>query len=398
MPDFRCQVSDAGGKIRTIVKKADSETEAIRSFSDDEYLLSVEPVIVDRPERRLRTNGDEALEFTQMMALLVDSGLSLKDSLEVAAAMRESGKLASIADSLLESVKKGASFASAVSSRDDLFPPIYRGMVSVGDRVGSVERIFPRLAAYLLGRKTLREKVAGAIAYPILVLAVTALGSFAVVVFLLPQLESVFSGFGAQAAARIQENVRALNLVFLSFSAFIGLAAVSAVAAGIVRRRVDRAAQALDSLALRLPLMGPFLTAMETLNFSFAMETLLAGGVTLETAIAEAAGVVGNRSFRSALESVRSALVRGENVSSAFASRKELPRYLSRWIAVGERTGKTELVFAQIRSYFQAEVDRLTSRFMALIEPALIVGVGVVLLAIVLLLVVPLFSMYGSIL
>lgn len=346
----------------------------------------------------MRRAAGTVLEFTEMMGLLAESGLSLKDALEVARSMESDGPLRDLSERILEPIRRGRSFAQAVAAAEDAFPPMYRGMIAIGDRVGSLERIFPPLAAYLRQRKALREKTAGALAYPLLVLAVSLVGTLAVVVFVVPRLEIIFEGFGGAAGERLRANVRTMNALLLS-AAFLGLAGIGAAALfRLARFRSAAAAAFLDRIVLRLPVAGPFAAALETLNFSFAMETLVAGGVPIEAAMEEAAAVAENAAFRAAVLDARRDVVRGIPLSVAFGEREEFPPYLSRWISVGERSGQSVRVFAQVRAYFQGEVDRGMQRFMALVEPALIAAVGIVVLLIVLLLIVPLFSMFGSIL
>ena len=400
MPTFRCSVADRSGVVREEVRIAEDENEAIRSFAGgDMYLISVEQIVIKRGSpKRSRRSASAVLEFTEMMGLLVEAGLSLKDALELSGTMRTEGPLRALSDELLSAVRKGSSFARAVENAGDLFPPIYRGLVAVGDKVGSVERIFPRLASYLKERKALREKISGALAYPLLVLAISLIGTMGVVVFLLPRLESIFAGFGGQATENLKENIRFMNILLIGFTAFTVIAVAAIIIAVVARKKNDSFALALDRLILRIPYLGGFIVALETLNFSFAMETLASGGVPIESAIAEAARVVGNGAYKNALVRSRSAVLRGEPVSQAIAECPELPTYLSRWIAVGERSGQTEKVFSQIRTFYQGEVSRRTQKFMALVEPALIVLVGLILMAIVLLFIVPLFSMYGSLL
>jgi len=120
--------------------------------------------------------------------------------------------------------------------------------------------------------------------------------------------------------------------------------------------------------------------------------------VPVENAIEEAARVVLNRAFKQALSSVREDLLKGIGLSQAFPKHREFPHYLSQWMLVGEKSGKTERVFTQIRTYFQAEVDRMTGKFMTLIEPALIVLIGGFMIILILGIVLPLFSLYGTIL
>jgi type II secretory pathway component PulF len=128
------------------------------------------------------------------------------------------------------------------------------------------------------------------------------------------------------------------------------------------------------------------------------METLSGGGVSVEAGLAEAAKVLGNRSFRSAVSRCLDELLKGGALSAAVARRSELPRLMARWVAVGERTGRAEEAFGQLRRYYQGEVDRITSRFMTLVEPALILVVGCMTAVLALVFILPLFSMYGAML
>lgn len=399
MPSFRCSVALPSGKVSSVVREAESAEAAARAAAAaGEVLVSVE-----RAEGRSSTRGgrkerEAVREFTEMMGLLTEAGLSLRDALEVASSAASGPRVRALAEGLSDAVRKGSTFAAAVAAADDRFPPLYRGMVAVGDRVGSVEKIFPRLASYLRDRKALSDKVSGALAYPLFVLAVSGLGTLGLVFFLLPRLEAIFLGFGGPAAATIRANVAAMKAAFGVLAAAMAACGAAAAAAAVARGRDEGFARSLDALALRLPAVGSFASAAETLNFAFAMETLASGGVPVEAALAEAAAVVANRAYRAAVLEAREEVLRGKALSAAFAGRKELPPYLARWMAVGERTGQTEKVFSQVRSYFQAEVERRSTRFMALAEPALVALIGGLLLALVVGFVVPLFSMYGSIL
>lgn len=400
MPSFRCTLSDASGRIRKIIRFADSENDAVRSFAGGtDCLVSIERT--SKGEKAVggeRRNSAAVLEFTEMIGMLVESGLSLKDSLELVGAMRGEGPLKYLSARLSADVSRGVPFPKAVEQAGDAFPAIYRGMVRIGDRVGSVEKIFQRLAAYLRERKALKEKTSAALAYPLLVLALSVVGTFAIAVFLLPRMETIFLGFGGEAAEKIRGNVRTISRLasFLAVAAAAGLGGLLSILAA--RSRSPAFTVRFDRLMLRVPYVGTFLSALGTLNFSFAMETLVSGGVPIELAIGEAAAVVENAAYRAALLRARDKVMRGVPISAAFAEQASLPAYMSRWLAAGERSGRSDRVFTQIRNYFKGEVERSMQRYMALIEPILIIAVGLIVLAIVLLLIVPLFSMYGTIL
>ncbi|MDR2482868.1 MAG: type II secretion system F family protein [Treponema sp.] len=351
------------------------------------------------------------LDFTGMMALLIESGLSLRDALEVFASADKQSPAGRLGNELSRLIRRGVSFAGAVASMEDTFPPMYRGMVRVGDRVGSVERIFPRLSEYLLGQKQLREKIAAALTYPLFVLALAVLGTLGLVFCVMPRLETIFGGFGGEQAARIQANIRVIKALLLCFAC--GIAAPALALAGL--KLFGKAGTAsggatggalcgrnllldrVDRLLLKLPLAGGFIAAWESLNFSFAMEVLAGGGVPVEAALREASAVLGNAACRHGLERIRERVINGGSLSGAFMREGIFPPYMERWLAVGERSGQTERVFAQIRAYFQEEINQRTSRLLLLIEPALIAVIGAVILGLVAGIVLPLFSMYGSI-
>jgi type II secretory pathway component PulF len=336
-------------------------------------------------------------EFTGMMELLLESGLSLRDALELLADGEgaESGA-AFLAGEILSRIRSGVSFARAVFSMNETFPPIYRGMIRVGDKAGSVERIFPRLGAYLEDQKKLREKTAAALAYPLLVLFLAIAGTVGLVFFVLPKMEAIFGSFGGGQAETIQGNIAAMKTVALFFAGLVLFLAATVIAVKKLNRFFPEICRYFDYIILRLPLTGGFFSAWESLNFSFAMEVLTGGGVPVETAIGEAAVLADNSAYRSALLRIQEKVINGGGLSRAFAEETILPPDISQWVSIGEKSGGSEKVFSEIRFYFQGEVERTSSRFLLLIEPVMIIIIGLILIGLVIGIILPLFSMYGN--
>jgi type II secretory pathway component PulF len=336
----------------------------------------------------------EVLEFTEMMELLLESGLSIRDALEALALMDNNAASpqpgrTSLGKTLLAHVHRGATFAQAVGMMEE-FSPMYRGMIRVGNAAGSVEKIFPRLGAYLRDRKKLRDKITGALAYPVLVLAVAFLGTLGLIFFVMPRMELIFAGFGGDAGSGIGRNLRSLELAFGILAA---LGMLLAGALGTLRKN-----SVLERLALRIPLAGEFILCWESFNFVFAMEVLTGGGIPVEDAIMEASALVSNGAYRSSLLRAQERVVNGASLERAFFENPLCPPCMGQWAAIGERTGKTEQVFAQLRAYFQGELERRSAKFILLIEPAMIAVIGMAILALVAGILLPLFSAYGTIL
>jgi type II secretory pathway component PulF len=271
-------------------------------------------------------------------------------------------------------------------------------MIRVGDKAGSVEQIFPRLSAYLKDQKKLRDKVSAALAYPVLVLILAIAGSAGLILFVLPKMETIFGSFGGNSAEQIHRNIDTIKTLMLCFLCALGIGIIGVIVLKRLSAVHKELARTLDYQLLRLPLAGAFLSSWESLNFSFAMEVLTGGGVPVEAALPEAEAVVSNRAYRRALREVRTSVINGGNLSRAFGEQKIFPPYLSRWIAIGESSGRTEKIFSQVRSYFQEEIDKRTGQFLLLIEPVLIVAIGIVILCLVTGIILPLFSVYGNLL
>ncbi|AEF84681.1 bacterial type II secretion system protein F domain protein [Treponema primitia ZAS-2] len=342
------------------------------------------------------------LEFTEMMEILLNSGLSIKDALEVLTVTGQEASRgnrgASLGKQLLEYIHKGASFAQAVNQLEEYFPPIYRGMIRVGNAAGSVERIFPRLRVYLSDQKKLREKVSAALVYPVLVLAVAFLGTLGLIFFVMPKMEQIFAGFGGDAGNTVRGNIRIIETGLIIPSFLLTLILCILI---VIRKNKGGSSEInklIDLHLLSMPLIGPYISSWETFNFSFAMEVLTGGGIAVENALGEAANLVSNSAYRLSLLKVRERVLNGGSLAAAFLKETALPSNLGHWVAVGEKAGKTDLVFSRIRSWFQEELEQRTSKFLLLLEPVLIIIIGLVILGLVVGIILPLFSIYGTIL
>lgn len=330
------------------------------------------------------------------MEQLINSGLSIKDALEVISLINKKNN--NIANIIYEQIQKGISFAQAVNKLDTIFPPVYRGIIAVGDKVGSVERIFPRLRLYLETQKKIKDKLFSAMLYPLIVLITAFIVFTATIFFVFPKLKMMFVEFGGEAAVLLEKNINNMETGFTITFAMIILLLIAIGIIKITSNNNPILRRSLDTITLKIPILGRFLTYLETLHFSFAMETLIAGGITIEDSIQESEFVLTNTAYKNALENVRTRITRGESLSDAFSSHNNIfPDYMIKWMMVGEKAGKPEQVFAQLRNYFQNEIDLYTTKFMTLVEPVLIILIGLFLISLIINVIVPVFSLYGSI-
>jgi type II secretory pathway component PulF len=271
-------------------------------------------------------------------------------------------------------------------------------MVRIGERIGSLDQIFPRLAAYLKEERGLRDRFSSALIYPGIVLGVAALSAVFIVLVLFPRLREVFGELGPDMAGRVDALMASLQTALVVLGVIVVLLTGFILGAVLARGRGGPLATKIDRAVITIPLLRDFLMRRELLNFTFSMEALTAAGVGVEDALTEGAGTITNLALRSETLTVRERLLKGERLSAAFSDSALFPERIARWMAVGERMGHVEKVFGQLRTYYQQEVDRWLGRVMALVEPALIVGLGLLIVAFVVFFIVPVFSLCGSIL
>jgi len=399
MPVFYCKVVDDKGKTAEFIRETSSEEILIRELSADRLF----PIVIERAgTREVKARGKKRypknliIEFTDTLALLLSSGLIFKEALEVAQAVFQKGRLNRLAATLLDKIKKGISFHEALEEFGSSFPPLYRGMVKVGEKVGSLEQAFKGLSLYLTEEKKLKEKFIGSLMYPAMVLSVAFVGIFILIFFILPRIKGIFTQLGSQLPQRIESITRVLNVLIIAGVAGMAFLLVLCAAVYLIRKTGGSMAERLDRLILRVPVLGHIRSLRESLNFLFAMETLTGAGFAVEDALLEAGNVVGNRALRSGIFTVRDKILRGEALSAAFMENAVFPERLSRWVHVGEKSGNIEKAFAQLRSYYQGEVERWSTRFMNLIEPVLILMVGAIIFLFIIFFVMPIFTIYGS--
>lgn len=401
MPIYNCRVVDARGRTSSFVREAASEEVLIRELNKEDIF----PLEVRRAEeaprqaaRRRRFSRAAVIEFTETVSVLLASGLTFRDALEVAQTIFLKGEINRMVAHLLEQIRKGASVTDAVAGLGEGLPPLYRGFIRIGEKIGSLEEAFKQLAAYLGEDRKVRDKLASSLIYPIMVLGVAFVGIAGIVIFVLPRIQAMFQQLGAALPARLSSALGLFRGAVLGGGLLLAGALAAVLVLSALRRSNPALALALDRLVLRLPVYGRVRYLREILNLLFALEMLTAGGFSVEDALGESAEVTGNQAFRAALTKARESIVGGENLSAAFLGSPVFSSRIGRWVAVGERAGQVEQVFGQLRRYYQVEIEKWSSRFMNLVEPILILGVGLVIFLIIIFFIMPIFSIYEGIL
>jgi type II secretory pathway component PulF len=389
MKIYRLTWIDPSGKRHRETAALSNRFSALRhSGPEGARLLSVEES--RKPGRGSRIGEAFLLELTGTLLLLTESGLNLKEALEVSASVFSDQGRKLETERLIGGINRGAALHEAMRLAG--FPPLYSALIRVGERIGTPDGVLRALEEHLRTRRVLREKVVSALLYPLLVLTAMLVGSLLVLLFVAPCISETLTiiSSGNESFRQLSGRMRLTLLLGAG-----GAVATLCGAAGlfVLYRLRPSFRMRLDGCAA-----GTFLALPDLVNLIFALTTLTGAGVLLEEALIESAELLQNRALKAGVLSVRNEILRGVPASEAFAGAGVFPRKLVRWLALSERSGRVDRAFAGLNIYYRGEYEKLLSRLSTLVEPVLILITGLILFAAVLVFVVPLFSWYGGLL
>ncbi|MDE2614308.1 MAG: type II secretion system inner membrane protein GspF [Burkholderiales bacterium] len=400
MPAYRYEALDGAGKTENGLVEADN-ARAARSQLRARTLvpLAVTPVGIAAGDAgggarfARRVFGGTALAvWTRQLAGLVGAGLPLERALTALADEAEGERQRELLAHLKSEVNAGSPFARALATAPREFDEIYRAVVAAGEQSGALGAVLERLADDLEQRQALRAKVLGAMLYPAIVSVVAVLIVTVLVTYVVPQIANVFTSS--------KRALPLLTTLMLALSAFVRqwgwlvlvlLAAVGATF--VVARRGETFRERTDALALRLPLVGRLVRGYNAARFGGTLAMLAGAGVPILKALQTAAETLGNRAMRAdaldALVQVRE----GAPLAAALAARKRFPGLLAMFARLGEQTGQLPAMLTRAAQQLAGEAQRRAMAIATLLEPLLIVAMGVVVVLIMLSVLLPIIQL-----
>jgi len=399
METYQVRVADAKGR-RSVVRRSGAQLEMVlRDLHQEGYfVLGVDEGRAPSQAKGRAISPKVLIELTQTLANLLGNGLTLGEALSLARDVFPTGPLKGVLTDLASRVGKGQSLHDALSAWGKGLPPLYLGLIRIGEKTGDLSRVLGRLDEYLQARKQIADKTGNALAYPLLVMGIAVVGMTLLMTTVFPALTEIVASVNQGAAANYARGLSGFQTTAALVAGTVVLLAVAVAALRWRARSQPQLRERLDALWLRVPLAGPFALHEFGWNASFALETLLAAGYSVEDGLTEVSGVVANRFLRSRLVRVRERVIKGEALSQALTAEGGFPATFISWIAVGEAANDLGKSFGQLRRYYQQEWEKTMARWLALVEPGLILVVGAVLLGLILTFVTPVFSMLGNIL
>ena len=402
MPVYQYKALDASGKALSGIVDADSAKEARQKLrmqslyttsiaeAEKEVTLSSE-VQVRKVLRRIRRK--DVSTATRQLATLLRSGMPVVQSFSAIIEQLEGQPLQKVMLEIREKVNSGSTFADALADHPKLFSTLYVGMVRAGESAGALETILQRLAEYLEKTDKQRNRIRSIMAYPIVMLFVGGAVLTFLMTYVVPTLIKLFTEMNRDLPLPTQ--------ILIAVSGFVRSYKMLIVIGGIVAAfvafkryiRTEAGRLRYDAFRLRIPVLGTLVRKSCMVRFARTLGTLVAGGVPLLQALVIVRDIVGNTVIGKALDDAKDNIARGQTIADPLKNSGHFPPIVTHMVAVGEASGNLEEMLFNVADAYEDEVETAISSLTSLLEPMIIVVMGVIVGFIVLSVLLPIFDM-----
>ncbi len=404
MMTFEYYVKDQTGKDQTGVQEAADVTSLVASLrSQGLIIIRITEVKASKvfgvqqgPGKKAGKSGnvklDDLVVFSRQMATLVGAGIPLIQSLDILAEQVDKDKFKTILRDMHHEVQGGKSFSESMLKHQKVFSPLFIHMVRAGETSGNLEEILDRVASYFEKSSALQKKVKSALMYPISVTAIAFLITFGMLTFVIPKFAVIFEGLNVELPAPTRILIAVSH--FLAANWILVLSALGGIFFGITQLiKMPGVRLAWDGLKLRILVFGPLLLKVAVSKFSRTLATLVRSGVSILPSLEIVSKTAGNKQIEVMILSLMEAVRKGESLAGPLAKSDIFPSMVVRMIAIGEETGELEEMLIKIADFYDAQVDAAVSGLTSLIEPLIIVFLGVVIGGVVIALFLPILTL-----
>jgi type IV pilus assembly protein PilC len=336
--------------------------------------------------------GDIAV-FSRQIATMMKSGVPIVGALEIIANGNKNPRMQTLVNAIRADIQGGMSFSEALGKHPVQFDELYQNLVRAGESAGVLETVLDTVASYKENLEALKGKIKKAMFYPTMVVAVALIVSAILLVFVVPQFEDVFKGFGAELPAFTQMVVN-LSRFMVSWWWLIGLFVAAAIMGFIAAKKRSTAFQHfLDRLVLKVPIIGQIMHNSSIARFSRTLGVTFRAGVPLVEALDTVAGATGNIVYEDAVKRIRDDVAVGYPVNVAMKQVNLFPHMVIQMAAIGEEAGALDAMLYKVAEFYESEVNNAVDALSSLLEPMIMVFLGVIVGGMVVAMYLPIFKL-----
>jgi len=375
-----------------------------KSLAPDEAALRAElrrqgiaPSKIKKQSQAFKSGGkvkpEDIAVFSRQLATMLASGIPLVQAFEIVGNGHEKPSVQKLILDVKMDIEGGTSLHEALAKHPLHFDDLYVNLVEAGEQAGALENLLDKIATYKEKTEAIKKKVKKALFYPAAVLVVAVVVTLILLIFVIPQFESLFKGFGAELPAFTQFVINLSKGVQnhgLLLAVFIGGGVYAFM---YFKKRSRKLRETMDRLSLKLPIIGPILTKSAIARYARTLSTMFAAGVPLVEALESVAGATGNIVYENAVMKMRDEVATGQRLQRAMENTQLFPNMVIQMVAVGEEAGALDQMSAKVAEFYEAEVDNAVDSMSSLLEPLIMAILGVLVGGLVIAMYLPIFKL-----
>jgi type IV pilus assembly protein PilC len=400
MPLFKYQARNTMGKILDGTMEVESEAAASAALKQKRLevisLASVgglELLIINITKKQPKVSTKDVVIFSRQFSTMINSGLPILQGLSIVAEQAENKDFRGLMSKVRDDISNGIPLSEAISRHPKVFSTLYVNMVKAGEQGGILDIIFERLSEYMEKAEGVTRKVKSAMMYPIVVMSVACLVVIFLMVKVVPTFAEVFQSFGAELPLPTRMVLGLSNFLISPKAVFLVIFVVGAIIAFNLYKRTKSGAFNVDKVILKLPVFGVLARKAAVAKFARTFGTLIKSGVPIMDALETVAKTSGNLVVEKALIDARDSVRAGKTLTQPLKESNIFPPMVTQMINVGEETGALDAMLSKVADFYEEEVDTAVDGITTIIEPILIVFLGVTLGFIVVAMFMPMFEL-----
>ena len=340
-----------------------------------------------------KVKPEDIAVFSRQLATMLASGIPLVQAFEIVGNGHEKPSVQKLILDVKMDIEGGTSLHEALAKHPLYFDDLYVNLVEAGEQAGALENLLDKIATYKEKTEAIKKKVKKALFYPAAVMVVAVVVTLILLIFVIPQFESLFKGFGAELPAFTQFVInlsKAVQKHGLIMAIFVGGGVYGFI---YFKKRSRKMREALDRISLKLPIIGPILTKSAIARYARTLSTMFAAGVPLVEALESVAGATGNIIYENAVMKMRDEVATGQRLQRAMENTQLFPNMVIQMVAVGEEAGALDQMSAKVAEFYEAEVDNAVDSMSSLLEPLIMAVLGVLVGGLVIAMYLPIFKL-----
>ncbi len=398
---FKYVACNAMGRTASGTLEATSEREA------EKTLWRSDLTIIRLDKKRKPTSKEEALPsffgvklhdviyFTRDLATLLNSGIGILPALNMLHGRTTNKGMKKVMQDVKRAVETGSSFSAACAQHPKVFSPFFVRMAKVGEEVGNLEMMLQQVSVQMEKEEQIKRKVRGAMMYPTFVLVIAAVAIFALLYFVIPAMDMLFSQIGGNLPIITRIVLAAANFLQANILYILLILVVTIVLVSWYRK-TEGGKKGMGSLVLKIPIIGNVVLIGAMTQMARNISIMVRGGISLTECLDLMVETTDNFPIRLALEKVRTKVHAGEALSVSIARQRIFPTLFSQVVGVGEASGRLESNLDVLADFYEAEADRAVSRATGLLSPIMVVGCGIMVGLIAMAIYMPIYSLMGQ--